>query len=487
MNSSRARRAAALADRMPEAPADVLARMQAYLRVQDFPMRGMPAALQDFYARLHAAGLPPDLVTEEIFDAVATSRSRLRALLRGLRMFAPDVPLALAAPVTRRWDAWLNARYNRKPRKMAHSCRVGLAPEDWPDAWFAALPALDRTVRPYREPLRRLAPKTREVVVSAVGLLAAARIWAAERDVAIGTVPSADLLEAFLHYILIERKVSFRTAANYFERLRMFFLRAGLFEKNGFASISDLIGALSEEATDRDPGKWRKLREFRKTFSLADLLHKAVAAEKKAAERPAHTAAALRLRQKAVAYALLVNTADRQGDLREFRIGIDITRKPDGLWLHAIRQSKTHRAKELGPLWPGTSRLIDVHLLADRPAWMIAQRARDLEGANLLTLGDQVVHKGFINSRLHEDFKIHGHLVRTLLTDLVRRERPDARWAAQHMLGHTDRNMQETYRSDFAESGAIRAMDRCIAEVAEAGQGAELSGRHGKKHGTRVP
>jgi hypothetical protein len=179
-------------------------------------------------------------------------------------------------------------------------------------------------------------------------------------------------------------------------------------------------------------------------------------------------------------YALLINTADRQGDLRKFTIGIDITRKPDGLWHPAIRQSKTHRVKELGPLWPGTSGLIDAHLLADRPPWMIDQRARDLNGANLLTLSDQVVHKGFINIRLQEDFKIHGHLVRTLLTDLVRRERPDARWAAQHMLGHTDRYMQGTYRSDFAESGAIRAMDQCIAEVAKAGQGPELSGRQGK-------
>lgn len=47
----------------------------------------------------------------------------------------------------------------------------------------------------------------------------------------------------------------------------------------------------------------------------------------------------------------------------------------------------------------------------------------------------------------------------------MRRERPGARWAAQHMLGHEDRYMQETYRSDFAESGAIQAMDRCIAQL----------------------
>ena len=98
---------------------------------------------------------------------------------------------------------------------------------------------------------------------------------------------------------------------------------------------------------------------------------------------------------------------------------------------------------------------------------MIARRVAELQGVNWLTLADTVVNKGFINLRLKDDFKIHGHLVRTLLTDLMRRERLDARWAAQHMLGHEDRYMQETYRSDFAESGAIQAMDRCIVKLEE--------------------
>jgi integrase len=84
---------------------------------------------------------------------------------------------------------------------------------------------------------------------------------------------------------------------------------------------------------------------------------------------------------------------------------------------------------------------------------------------NLLTLEKNVLKAGFINRRLKEDFGIHGHLVRTPLTDLVRRELPDARWAAQHMLGHSDRNMQEIYRSDIAESGAVLAMHQRIGEV----------------------
>jgi hypothetical protein len=245
----------------------------------------------------------------------------------------------------------------------------------------------------------------------------------------------------------------------------MFFLRAGLLDRDSLMALAGLIGALAEEATDTDPGKWAKLREFRKHFTLADILHEATEAAEQAAALAGHSTAARRLRQKAVAYALLVNTGDRQGDLRHLIIGIDLTRDGDSNWCHGIRQSKTGRVKEIGALWPGTSALIDAHVLGDRPAWMTERRAAELQGMNLLTLENHVLNECFINRRLKEDFGIHGHLVRTLLTDLIRREQPNARWAAQHMLGHSGRYMQETYRSDFAESGAVLAMDQRIGEV----------------------
>jgi len=109
-DDTRIRRAAALPARMPTVPQVVVERMQAHLLQSELPARGLPAAMQDFYARLDAVGLPAAAVTTEIFAAVGTSRTRLRALITGLRVFAPDVPLAPAAPVTQKWDAWLNAR-----------------------------------------------------------------------------------------------------------------------------------------------------------------------------------------------------------------------------------------------------------------------------------------------------------------------------------------------------------------------------------------
>jgi hypothetical protein len=329
---------------------------------------------------------------------------------------------------------------------------------------------MERTVRPYGRALRPLDPKTREVVVSAVGLLAASRVWAEGQGVEVPDRPSADLFEAFERYLLLEREVSFRTGGDYFERLRMFFLRAGLFDEESLAALEEITGALRDAASDETPGKQETLREFRRRFQLGDVLHRAMACAAEADALPGHSTKALRLRQTAVAYALLVNAGDRQGDLRHARIGHEIVRDGEA-WRHDLRQRKSGRRKEMEALWPGTCALIDAHVLADRPAWQIESRIADLEGLNLLTLSEKVLHKGFLNRRLEADFqlsegaRLSGHLIRTLITDAIRRVRPDALWAAQHMLGHVEDTMQEVYRTDFAESAAVLGMDARLAEI----------------------
>lgn len=460
-------RTADLARRMPHVPAAVVTRMQAHLReTGTLPQRGMSAAVEDFYARLDAAGLPPEQATEEVFREVGTSRTRFRALIAALGRFAPEVPLAASTPVKQTWDRWLNERYNKKEVVERPSRRVGLPPEDWPESWSRALPDLDRTVRPYGERLRKLAPKTRATVISAVGLLARSRAWAADRGVTLPADPSAELFDGFLHYLAEERDVSFRTARDYLESAKMFFLRAGLFDEEGFAALGDLIATLGQEAADLDPGKWARLREFRKSFNLADVVQRARTSSEHAWHFPGNSTKAFGLRQKGLIYALLVNTGDRQGDIRDYQIGIDILRDEQGDWRHGIRQAKTSSLKDIGVLWPGTSALLDRHVLGDRPSWQIEDRVAELEGMNLLTLSDRVVNDGFINQRLAADFGIHGHLVRTLIADLIRRARPDALWALQQMLGHADRTMEKVYRSDFDESRAIQAFDELYGRLA---------------------
>lgn len=477
MRNINRQRAESLGLRMPHVPASVVNRMRDHLRHSGFPQRGMPAALEDFYARLEETGCAPEQVTTGIFRDVGTSRTRFRCLVAALRHFAPEVPLAASVPIKQEWDSWLNARYNKRSPVETDSRRVGLPPEAWPEPWSSALPALDRSVRPYGQRLRKLAPKTRATVISVVGLIARSRQWAADRGVNLPSEPCEELFAGFLHYLQEERDVSFGTARDYLASARMFFLRAGLFDETSYEDLSDLIAALAEEAAEKDPGKWSRLREFRKCFSLADILTVALACSDKARTLAGHSTAGFRLRQKAMIYALLVNTGDRQGDIRHYRIGVDLVRDVEGDWCHGIRQGKTGKQKKAGALWPGTSALIDQHVLGDRPAWQMASRLAEIEGQNLLTLSDQVVNKGFINRRLAEDFKIHGHLVRTLIADLLRRARPDALWALQAMLGHTDRHMQNVYRSEFDESRAVRDIDALLGRISDPNRGADPNSR----------
>ena len=142
--------------------------------------RGVPAALEAFFGHLAAAGRSPLQARTEDFETVATSRTLSTILLYGLKTFAPQVPLAAARPVQQRYDAKLNATYNVKEKRPRKSQRVGALPERrGPQAGRLPLPLLDKRVR-VAETLvfARLAPRTRDSVVQAVGMCAKAREWA---------------------------------------------------------------------------------------------------------------------------------------------------------------------------------------------------------------------------------------------------------------------------------------------------------------------
>lgn len=177
------------------------------------------------------------------------------------------------------------------------------------------------------------------------------------------------------------------------------------------------------------------------------------------------SAQAARLHRKAVVFALLVNGSDRQGDLSCFRIGREIRRSAEGQWELDFRQAKTRRRKELGDLWPFTCRLLDTHVLGDRPAWQIADRVAELDGMNLLSLAPEGFDTYHPTALLKEEFGISGHLVRTLVTNLLRTEEPDASWAAQALLGHSHRFSQRAYQTDFRVSASVKAWQTSIEEI----------------------
>lgn len=464
---TRAERAAAARARMPQVPCQVVDRVCAAFEVGDFPERGVFAALDDFFGHLAREELAFEEVLSADFRVVGRTRTRLRTLLWGLRRFAPEVPLAAAGEAVQEWDRWLNSRYNVKPTKARQSTRVATAPEEWPDTWQATLPLLDQSLWIGETRHRRLAPKTRAAVVQAVGMAAAARSWAAERGVVLGENVDADTIEVLSRYLLGERRVTPRTAADYLERVRVFAGRGSLLDAEARAALREIVGALREEAGEADPGKREKVRAFRRRFTLADVMHKAIELTLEADEFPAYTAAAIRRRRDAVILALLVNTADRQGDLSRHRIGVEMVRHEDGLWEPLFRQSKTGRTKENGSLWRLTSELIDRHILADRPAWLLADRLTELHGRNLLSLEEESLGLYHPSRVLRAAFGISGHLVRTLITDAIRVSRPDAAWAAQFLLGHGTREMQEVYRTQFAELGAIQKYHDTMADLIE--------------------
>lgn len=470
---SREARIASLVARMPSVPRDVAASAAAGAVDGRFTTRGGPAALERFYAHLLAIGRAPQQVMCEDFAAVTTSRTGLIVLMKALEAFDPGVPLAPARPLRQDGDRWLNARYNAKAPKGRVSTRVALLPADWPAGWSAVEPLLDQRVRRNGRRYRPLAPKGRAGIVQAVGLCAAAREWAAGQGVELPEAFTADLAEVFLRFLFREKEgrkpVTMRSAADYFQRVILFARRGGLVSVEAEDRFREIHTALASEAADETPTKHAKIRKFLSTHGLADLLRTADRCLNEAAALPAHSAAAFRLRRKAMVFALLLNGVDRQGDLSTFRIGHEIVRRPEGSWTAEFRQAKTKGKKLLGPYWPATSRIIDLHVLAGRPDWRMADRLDELEGCNLLGLEDGAFATYHPAALLQEEFGISGHLVRTLVTDLIRTHEPDAAWAVQTLLGHTSRWMQQSYRSDFQETAAMQKYHDTMAQIAAQG------------------
>ncbi|WP_146194443.1 hypothetical protein [Thioclava sp. NG1] len=462
----RAKREARLLARMPNVPRTVAGAVAAAVIDGTLRGRGVPAALERFHAALAAAGRTPETATTADFAAAATSRTGHRTFIAALDRFDPSVPLAPARALTREWDRWLNARYNAKPRQERQSTRIALMPEDWPEAWRKALPLLDRTVRRGETVYRPLKGKTRAAVIAAVGTCAVARTWAAERGIEIGEAFSEDLAEVLLRFTLVERAISPRSAADYVERIEGFGYRARLFDRPAAEAFAAIRGQLRAEAAEVTPGKRTKIRTFARSFDLADILHAAVRHAEAAMKCRGDSAQAERQRRKAVVFALLVNGSDRQGDLSRFRIGREIRRTDEGDWELDFRQAKTRRKKEIGALWPFTGRLLDAHVLGDRPAWQIADRVAELDGMNLLSLAPESFDTYHPTALLKEEFGISGHLVRTLITNLLRTEEPDAAWAAQALLGHSHRFSQRAYQTDFRVSASVKAWQTSIEKIA---------------------
>lgn len=449
-------------------PPFVAARLEEAYRAGRPPARGTITALDRFFAGLETAGRPVDRPNEEDFQREG-ARTGFRTLIAGLRRFAPEVPLAEAASVRRRWDKRLNDTYNKKPKKPRPSTRIAHPPEAWSEDWQAALPTLDR---PWKGPDGKrhgpLEPRSRAHVVQAVGMLAAALDWARTCGVPAGAALDEDALEIFSRYLFHARATSARTSADYIERVRILGRRGGLFDRATDRLAAEIICALREETDDGVILKARRLQTFNESHTLADFIRRAEEKTAEAATLPGCSATAAKLRREAVVLAGLLNTADRQGDFSALRIGFEIERLPSGLWSIDLHQQKTDLRKTIGALWPLTSRLIDTHILGDRPPELLAARIADLNGCNLLSLSVKGFAVHYPSSVFEREFGITAHPLRSLICNLIRRERPDSAWAVQAMLGHANQTMQREYETEFRRTASGREWHAALEELQRA-------------------
>jgi len=446
--------------------------MVAAWRAGDLGARGTAAAIDDFFAHLRADGRGVHQVTAEDFRVVGRNRTRFRTLMSALGRFAPWVPLAEAAEVRRAFDAALNARYAKPRRGPRRSPRLSLLPEHWPPEWREALPALDRSWRGRPSAAhprgRRHGPlrgKSRESVVQAVGMLAAARADMVAHGLSPGTAIDPPLIDGFVTYLLPALDRSPATVADYVERTAIFARRGRLVDADTDAHLSETVAILRDDEAGEDrPQKAAALARFRARYTLVDVIHRAIAMHHAAQEMPAHTGRRVRLHQAAAILAVEINACDRVGDLAAMRIGREARRAPDGTWRLELRQRKSRRRKAL-PLWPWVGRILDAFVFADRPDWMREARLAEIDGLYLFSLAAEPIDVSMPSAIVRREFGVGAHLWRTLVSDLIRRHDPNAVDVVRTLLGHSTRHMQEAYRSEFSDTAAMKAYHDAIAAL----------------------
>ena len=249
----------------------------------------------------------------------------------------------------------------------------------------------------------------------------------------------------------------------------MFALRGNLLDEAGWEAFSDAISELRLDAAEMTLGKVAKVRRFEREFNLGAILVRAHERSMGAQRLPGHRSRAADLHRAAVVLGVLVNGCDRQGDLSQWRIGLEIVRTEAG-WRPAFRQGKTGNGKDNGCHWEPVSAIIDGQVLGDLPAWRMEKRLANLEGMNLLSLAAKPLPTYLSSKILRKEFGIGAHLVRTLATDFLRRHQPGAAWAVKFLLGHTSLTMQREYQTDFRESAAVEKAQATTAVLVAAAE-----------------
>ena len=428
--------------------------------------RGGIVALERFFEHLVAVRRPVALVRTEDFDAVSPSRTALYTLLRMLERFAPNVPLAPAGPLRRRWDRWLNGRYNAKPKKTRTPGKLGVPLALWPTDWQDAMAFIRRqtgvdlagTDLKSKKPL---SPRSIEDTELAVSLYLLAFPWAEAKGLQITPGFSAEAAEVFARYCRNERQVKLRSTVMYLERVRRFARRGLLMSNADLEGLSRVLHAWEELAGEEQRAKLETLEAFYGKYSLADIPRRAAALMRKAAGLPAHRAAAARLRRKGALFALTSNAPERLGDVSGLRFGPGgLHRHASGAWSLKVVQGKTRRGKSNSALWPEVGAILDAYILDGRDPARIAEVYDGLQGAVFMSLSTKPAHLEMPSVLYREEFGISEHMIRTLAVDFLKWHGEEGTaQVCQALLGHRDPEMHEAYRTDFRDQAALRRFE----------------------------
>lgn len=165
--------------------------------------------------------------------------------------------------------------------------------------------------------------------------------------------------------------------------------RGGLSDADGDAAVAGDLGAARGRALET--GQDRQSPGLREEMASRRHPDPGRRASIETQAHPGHSAARARLALKAVVFGLLLNGCDRQAGLRDWRIGREIVRTPEGNWILAYRQGKTGKIKDNGALWAPVSAIIDRHVLGDRPVWALQARVAEIDGKHLFALGPEPI------------------------------------------------------------------------------------------------
>ncbi|QPH53229.1 hypothetical protein [Pontivivens ytuae] len=399
------------------------------------------------------------------FEAAYGSESTLALLLRVCATHVPEVGLAEARLLRCEY-------YTARPRAAGHgrTAQPATAPEAlapwatkksqaWPRSWQELLPGLlDAPVR--EGTIRRHVASVDRCAALVPALRCPPRLgwlfgWELGRLLQDGSAGQGIT------------PVAPRTISNYLGGLVALGLHGGL-DADELDGLRAVRQSWLRKGRASRKGKQDRLDVLYASGGYEMIVQRLAAEMERARRLPAWTAEHERARSTSAILAVMINWPARTGDIAGWRLGDELVRTPWGEWTLRYRQEKTGRMANAGPLWPETGEILDLHLLAGRPARLAQTRFAQLRGANWLTQGPAARPSRWPSEQVKRVTGLPAHDLRTVAADYLRcYEAETAADRVAALLGHASRQAGAEYRSDCAVTAGQSEWQAIRARIAE--------------------